>query len=322
VVRDAEGNANGFPTFAWIPTHNLNHHKFVNREGDATITWRYSKKNTWLVASTFFFVSSYWQKGVTDGFIRRARATNPQMARRITVEWSTVVSAQGALFALAVALYGWKRGTLVYLGGFGVSSAMGLWGMMFINFIQHVHCDPWSKHNHSRNFVSPIANWFVFNSGYHAAHHEHAGAHWSRLPALHAAIASEIHPELLQESISGFCFRSYVLGAFDKRFRTRQIGRAGHDPPAGEGVSAWSLEEPRLRELRPLRPRETAVAEPGSRRRPTDVRPASYRETACTDHEIPRDLPRRGEARHVPAARAPGALAPWWRPGQPRRRAP
>ena len=29
----------GYPTFAWIPTHNLNHHKFVNAPGDATITW-------------------------------------------------------------------------------------------------------------------------------------------------------------------------------------------------------------------------------------------------------------------------------------------
>ena len=28
----------GYPTFAWIPTHNMNHHKFVNRAGDATIT--------------------------------------------------------------------------------------------------------------------------------------------------------------------------------------------------------------------------------------------------------------------------------------------
>ncbi len=23
----------GYPTFAWIPTHNLNHHKYVNRAG-------------------------------------------------------------------------------------------------------------------------------------------------------------------------------------------------------------------------------------------------------------------------------------------------
>ena len=30
-----------FPTYAWIPTHNLNHHKYVNKAGDATITWRY-----------------------------------------------------------------------------------------------------------------------------------------------------------------------------------------------------------------------------------------------------------------------------------------
>ena len=30
----------GYPVFAWLPTHNLNHHKLVNRRGDATITWR------------------------------------------------------------------------------------------------------------------------------------------------------------------------------------------------------------------------------------------------------------------------------------------
>src|SRR5439155_12285962 len=39
----------GYPTFAWIPTHNLNHHKFINKAGDATITWRYTDKhNAWV----------------------------------------------------------------------------------------------------------------------------------------------------------------------------------------------------------------------------------------------------------------------------------
>jgi beta-carotene hydroxylase len=28
----------GYPIFAWIPTHNLNHHKYKNGPGDATIT--------------------------------------------------------------------------------------------------------------------------------------------------------------------------------------------------------------------------------------------------------------------------------------------
>lgn len=221
----------GYPTFAWIPTHNFNHHKFLNRAGDATITWRYSQRNTWLIASTYFFVSAYWQKDVTDAFVRKARETNPRLHRQIIIQWATVVCAHLVLLALAIGWRGWKTGTLVYLCGFGVSAAMGLWGMIFINFIQHVHCDPWSAHNHSRNFVGRLDNWLVFNSGLHTAHHEHPGAHWSQLPRLHDRIAREIHPELCQPSILGFCLQAYLLGAFSGRFRTRQIGRAAHDAP-------------------------------------------------------------------------------------------
>jgi fatty acid desaturase len=35
----------GFPAFGWIPTHNRNHHRFNNREGDYTITYRLTEKN-------------------------------------------------------------------------------------------------------------------------------------------------------------------------------------------------------------------------------------------------------------------------------------
>ena len=38
----------GFPIFAWIPTHNKNHHRFNNREGDDSITYRVSEKNNFL----------------------------------------------------------------------------------------------------------------------------------------------------------------------------------------------------------------------------------------------------------------------------------
>ena len=77
--------------------------------------------------------------------------------------------------------------------------------MIFINYIQHVHADPWSEHNHSRNFVSKLGNWLVFNNGYHTAHHESAGLHWSKLPEAHAKIAHLIDPALNQQSIFGFC---------------------------------------------------------------------------------------------------------------------
>jgi fatty acid desaturase len=217
----------GHPIFAWIPTHNQNHHKFLNRPGDASITWRVSTKNTWLVASTYFFVSAYWQAPLIKTFVAHAR-TAPPLQRRVVLQTLGFRVVHAALFASAVALHGARLGVLVYLGTFGASIAAGLWGMTFINFIQHVDCDPWSKHDHSRNFVSKLGNFLVFNNGFHTAHHEHPGAHWSRLPALHARIARAIHPDLCQASVLSFCLRSYVLGAVFPRFRSRQIGRPAY----------------------------------------------------------------------------------------------
>ncbi len=228
----------GFPTFAWIPTHNLNHHKFVNKAGDATITWRYSKKNTWLIASTYYYVSAYWQGGVIKEYIAKAKATNPSLYRQINAQYATLAGVQGGLLALAIALHHdtWWRGPLVWFFGFGVSAMFANWSMIFVNYIQHVHADPWSEHNHSRNFLSPLGNWLVFNNGYHTAHHESAGLHWSKLPAAHAKIGHLIHPDLNQPSIFGYCFRAYFLGIFSDKYRTHQVGRAPYDPPTGGEV--------------------------------------------------------------------------------------
>jgi len=232
----------GYPIFAWIPTHNANHHKFVNGPGDATITWRYTRKDTLLSAVTFFFVSTYWQAGLISAYIKQARRGNPKQFRQIIAQYVSVVGAHAAMFALAVHLRGLRLGALTYLASFGATAAMGLWGMMFINYIQHVHCDPSSKYNHSRNFVGGAANWLVFNSGYHTAHHEKAGAHWSTLPELHATLADQIDPELNQPSIAGYLLRSYVLGVFSARFLPRQVGRPAYEAPAIDAVDA--VEEP------------------------------------------------------------------------------
>jgi fatty acid desaturase len=223
----------GYPTFAWIPTHNLNHHKFVDRAGDATITWRLTRKNTLLMASIFFFISSYWQSGPIKEYIRKARQQNRAVYHQVLLQYGLVAGAHLAFIALAVGLHGVGRGLFVYMSAFGIPALFALWSMMFTNYIQHVHCDPWSKHNHSRNFVSPANNFFVFNNGYHAVHHEHPGVHWSKYPALHAEIAAEIDPALNQSTIVSYILRAYVLGAFFPRFRTRQVGRAAYDPPDG-----------------------------------------------------------------------------------------
>jgi fatty acid desaturase len=97
----------------------------------------------------------------------------------------------------------------------GVPAGFASWSMMFTNYVQHVDCDPESSDNHSRNFVSPLQNWFVFDAGFHTVHHEQPGVHWSHYRRLHAARAAAIDPSLNQSSIFGFCFRRYLLRAPD-----------------------------------------------------------------------------------------------------------
>ena len=223
----------GYPTFAWIPTHNLNHHKYVDRAGDATITWRITKKNSLLMAVLYFFVSAYWQSGPITEYIRKARRQSPAIFRQIIFQYVVVAGTHVGMLTLAVWLHGIPRGLIVYLSALGIPALFALWSMMFTNYIQHVHCDPWSAHNHSRNFVSPLNNFFVFNNGFHTVHHENPGVHWSKYPALHAKIADEIDPALNESTIIGYCLKVYILGAFFPRFRTHQIGRAAYDPPAG-----------------------------------------------------------------------------------------
>lgn len=230
-----------FPTFAWIPTHNLNHHKFVNKAGDATITWRYSKKNTWLIASTYYFVSAYWQAEPISEYIGKAKANNRSLYNQIRGQYATLIGVQAVLLGLGIGAarwhgQAWWHGIVLWIFGFAIPGMFANWSMIFINYIQHVHTDPWSEHNHSRNFVSKLGNWLVFNNGYHTAHHESAGLHWSRLPEAHGKIAHLIDPALNQPSIFGFCLRAYLLGIFSDRYRTHQVGRAPYDPPDGAEV--------------------------------------------------------------------------------------
>ena len=52
----------GFPAFVWIPTHNQNHHKFNNREGDYTITYRYTESTNLFTLLTYPRVSGFHQQ--------------------------------------------------------------------------------------------------------------------------------------------------------------------------------------------------------------------------------------------------------------------
>jgi fatty acid desaturase len=223
----------GYPTFAWIPTHNLNHHRYVNTDGDATITWRFTNRHNLWVAVTYFFVSSYYQAGPINTFIRKARSSNPALYRRILRQYAIWLGGNAVLWATAVGLHGWGTGSLVYVACVAFPEVFALWTIMLFNYDQHVHTDPWSQ-NHSRSFDNPLLNFLLFNNGLHAAHHERPGEHWSRLGAVHAEIAPRIDPSLIQRSLWLYWFKQYFLAPFFPSLGTRQLGPGPMNPPGGK----------------------------------------------------------------------------------------
>jgi fatty acid desaturase len=223
----------GYPTFAWIPTHNLNHHRHVNKEGDATITWRFSDRHNLFVATTYFFVSSYYQAAPIQEYIRQAKLDNRPLYRRIVFQYSFWIITWAALFVLAIAMYGLQPGFRLWCLAVGLPSLFTLWAIMLFNYEQHVHTDPWSEHNHSRNFTSKVLNWLLFNNGYHGVHHEHPGMHWSRLPEAHKKVAHLIDPALIHRSMWGHFARQFLLAPLVPSVGTKQVGRSPYDTVGG-----------------------------------------------------------------------------------------
>lgn len=227
----------GYPTFAWIPTHNMNHHKYVNRPGDATITWRYRNTHDLFTAVTYFFVSSYWQSEPIKTFIRKAREGNRRLYREILFQYAVWGTAALATASFGVALHGWKRGLWVWACATLFPALFALWTIMLFNYEQHVHADPWSPHNHSRSWSGHLVNFFLFNNGLHAAHHENAGTHWSELREVHDRIKSRIDPRLVEKGLFWYFTKCYLLAPLFPRFGTQQIGTLLPENPASVSLS-------------------------------------------------------------------------------------
>lgn len=222
----------GYPVFAWIPTHNQNHHHFNNRPGDETITWRSGNRHDLWRAATYFFVSSYHQAGRIRSYIQDARRYNRSLYRRIRLQYSVWIVAHAGLFVLASLLHDWRTGVSVWLFGLGLPSLFSLWTIMFISYEQHVHTDAWSEHGSSRNFTGKIINFLLFNNGYHTVHHEQPGLHWSRLPEAHAKIAASIPAALQEPNFVTYLLRQFVVAPWEPTRGTQQLGAPPWQPQA------------------------------------------------------------------------------------------
>ncbi len=104
-----------------------------------------------------------------------------------------------------------------FLLHFFLPTAIGLQGMIFMNFFVHDGCDPESRLNSCRSFISFVPNLLTVNNGFHLVHHEFPAEHWSRLPRIHAEhYANVIEPRYVHSSAGRHFYLHYVLGkSFD-----------------------------------------------------------------------------------------------------------
>ncbi len=201
----------GFPVFAWIPTHNSNHHVHINKEPDYTKTYMASEKNNLLTLLTYPSLSGFKQQKAVGTYFTGLYKQN---RRKFYFHLLQVISL--VVWILIALLIDWKKALLYVV----VPQQVSLFTVLIFNYIQHIHADEESDFNHSRNMTGKLLNFFLLNNGLHTAHHISPGIHWSRLREKHDAIAHKIDPRLNENNFAWYLLRVYILGLFIPSCRT------------------------------------------------------------------------------------------------------
>jgi len=200
----------GHPVSAFVPVHNLSHHRHLESSRDVMRTSKATSR--WNLLNLLFFTArisgDLWRaelRYLTFAWHRRAR-----WRRQLLGEVAALVPS---LIVLAVLDY---RKFLVFVV---LPHLYAAWGIVTMNLLQHDGTDMELPHRHSRNFVGPIVNWLSFNNGFHAVHHAHPNLHWSRAPAAHERLsAPHVPAELIESSLLAYVVRAYVYPGQRKRY--------------------------------------------------------------------------------------------------------
>ncbi len=193
--------AKGHSATTVVVPHNANHHRFSGSPGD------------WIIVDLagsgpgiLRLLRYIWRASLAMARQRRmpdAPRLSAVRGRQLRVERLVLILWVGCLLWLNP-----RVTTYSILPAWGLS----MLSLVGVNLLQHDGCDPFSKYNHSRNFVSRVGNWLLFNNGYHSIHHTHPSMHWSLLREAHLReIAPRIDPSLIEGSVLNFLFTRYLF---------------------------------------------------------------------------------------------------------------
>lgn len=191
----------GHPGFVFEILHIDNHHRFNNGADDITRTNRFGDRNDLcgLLVHPLHFAAAALPHVVYR--IREVRLHAQREFLAILAHYALLAGVDGVALWLD-----WRAACYVVIA----PQLAAMFWLLASNYLQHAHTDGGSDFDHSRNFLGPI-NQLCFNVGYHTAHHHAPDAHWSELPAVHAALAPRIAPHLNEPGFARYLVRTFLL---------------------------------------------------------------------------------------------------------------
>ena len=192
----------GHPVSAFVPGHNLSHHKQLSTPKDIIRPSKVRYKINFFNYLFFFFhIANAVTKSEFD-FLRRMRHKQPKWFHQYIKEFILVFGLKLTLLVIDPV----KTIVLILIPHF-----YAVWGILSTNFWQHDGCDMTHEFNHSRNFKSSWLNFWTCNNGYHGMHHMKPDLHWSLLPQAHEQhLAPYIHPNLNRGSLVKFLWEATI----------------------------------------------------------------------------------------------------------------
>ena len=192
----------GYPVSVYVPVHNLSHHLGLQTPRDILRTT--DVRHRWNLANLVHHMAlgTVHLHLLHVAYCAQMRRTRPRWFAQVCWEALTVA----AVFTAIVALAGPWALALVW-----GPNVIGQVLMVGFGYVQHDGCDHESAYNHSRNFLSPVFNWFICDNGYHTAHHCKPAVHWSRGRELHhAEVVRHMDPRLDEPSLVRYLWRTFV----------------------------------------------------------------------------------------------------------------
>jgi fatty acid desaturase len=190
--------ARGHSASGIVVPHNLNHHPRALRDEDWIRPALAGHGLGWVRLVRYVLRAS------ANMLVQRRQTGAPALpsAQRTSLGIEKFLLA---VWILGLAWSDWR----VFLWFDVLPWGMGLALLVGVNLLQHDRCDPNRAYGESRNFTGAFGNWLFFNNGFHTVHHLDPGAHWSRLPRMHAALRDRLpDAELEQRSVLRYlwCF--------------------------------------------------------------------------------------------------------------------